>query len=189
MAERQRSFLFVLASTREGGNSEILARHAAESLPKADARTWIRLRDVRLAPFADVRHQGHGRYPLPTGAAGELWEATRSATDVVVVSPLYWYSLSSEAKLYLDHWSGWLRVPGADFRSEMGGKTLWGVTAYGSEDPRLADPLVGALRNSADFLRMRWGGVLLGKGVRPGEVRGDAVALKEAETFFTPPGA
>ncbi|MFI6346655.1 flavodoxin family protein [Streptomyces sp. NPDC050560] len=183
----RRRFLFVLASTREGGNSEALARHAARSLPDAAARTWVRLRDLPMERFRDVRHDGAGEFPRPEGALADLWRATREATDVVVVSPLYWYSLSSEAKLYLDHWSGWFRVPGATFRADMEGSTLWGVTAYHSPTPEHADPLVGALRNTADFMRMRWGGVLLGKAVRPGDLGSDPTAAAEAATFFTRP--
>ncbi|MBK9492244.1 MAG: NAD(P)H-dependent oxidoreductase [Haliscomenobacter sp.] len=62
-----------------------------------------------------------------------LFDATFLATDVVFVTPLYWYSVSASMKLYLDYWSAWFRVPGADFRKRMAGKTAWAVTAYSDE--------------------------------------------------------
>ena len=37
--------------------------------------------------------------------------STIEATDIVMASPLYWYSVSATAKRYLDYWSGWLHMP------------------------------------------------------------------------------
>ncbi|MGW0856056.1 flavodoxin family protein [Streptomyces sp. NPDC002690] len=181
-----RSFLFVLGSSRPDGNSEALARRAAATLPAVVAQRWVRLSDHPLPRFEDLRHTGTGLYEEPDGNAGTLRQATREATDIVIVSPLYWYSVSAEVKLYLDHWSGWMRVPGPRFTEEMREKSLWGVTAYASADASLADPLIGTLRNTADYLRMGWGGVLLANGTRPGQVLEDGDALDRAARFFAP---
>ncbi|MEV1010840.1 NAD(P)H-dependent oxidoreductase [Streptomyces sp. NPDC049881] len=180
-----RRFLFLLGSTRRDGNTEQLARHAAAHLPEATPQRWLRLGELSLPRFEDVRHSGTGEYPRPEGDLGLLLDATLDATDLVIASPLYWYSVSADTKLYLDHWSGWLRVPGVDFRARMSGRTLWGVTALATADQTVADPLAGTLRHTAAFLRMRWGGVLLGNGTRPGHVLADTGALAEAASFFT----
>ncbi|WP_149183056.1 NAD(P)H-dependent oxidoreductase [Streptomyces sp. TRM49041] len=129
MAGGERKFLFLLASTRTGGNTEQLARRAAGGL-------------------------GDGTHPQPEGNARRLLDATLEATDVVIASPLYWYSVCTPAKLYLDHWTGWMRVPGLDFRARTAGKTLWGVTALAGDDRSVADPLIGALRNTATYMDM-----------------------------------
>ncbi|MGW5667958.1 flavodoxin family protein [Micromonospora sp. NPDC003776] len=179
-----RSYLFLLGSARHGGNTETLARHAATRLP-VDARVrWLRLAELPLPRFEDVRHRGSGRYPEPVGNARVLLDATLTATDVVIASPLYWYTVSADVKTYLDHWSGWMRVPGVDFRARMRGKTLWAVSTVSDEDRTTADPMLGTLRLTADYLGMRWGGALVGYGNRPGDVLADAAALARAETFF-----
>jgi hypothetical protein len=41
------------------------------------------------------------------------------------------------------------------------------------------------LANTADYLKMQFGGVLLGYGSRPGDVMSDCEALSRAKTFFT----
>ncbi|MFD8072648.1 NAD(P)H-dependent oxidoreductase [Streptomyces sp. NBC_00510] len=185
MSDSERTFLFLVGSSRADGNTEMLARHAAEQLPPAVDRRWLRLKDLPLPLFEDLRHDGEGRYPAPSGHAATLLEATLAATDIVVVSPLYWYSVSTSTKLYLDHWSGWMRVPGLDFLERMRGKTLWSVTVHGGQDPATAAPLVGTLRHTADYAGMRWGGALLGYGTRPGDVLRDTAALGRAKTFFS----
>ena len=179
-------FLFVLGSSRAGGNTELLARRAAEQLPPDTRQRWLRLTDLPLPPFEDRRHLGDGVYPRPAADARTLLDATAEATDLVITSPLYWYAVSTETKRYLDQWSAWLRTPDADFRARMAGGTLWGVTALAGDDPSDADPLVGTLEKTAAYMRMRFGGVLIGNGNRPGDVLRDEDALRRAKTFFTP---
>ncbi|MER7751006.1 NAD(P)H-dependent oxidoreductase [Kitasatospora sp. NPDC097643] len=183
-ADAPRRFLFLNASVRTDGNSERLARLAAEaSLPAGAEQRWLRLTEHPLPPFQDLRHTGDGRYPEPVGHERTLLDATLAATDLVFVAPLYWYSLPTTAKLYLDYWSAWFRVPGVEFRAGMAGGTIWGVTALAGGDDK-ADPLIGTLRLTAEYMGMRWGGALLGNGTRPGDVLRDERALIAAKSFF-----
>ncbi|MFB6894269.1 NAD(P)H-dependent oxidoreductase [Kitasatospora sp. NPDC056327] len=183
-ADARRSFLFLDAGARADGNSVQLARlAAAASLPEGAEQRWLRLADHPLPPFEDLRHVEGGRYEPPAGHGRVLLDATLAATDLVFVTPLYWYALPTAAKLYLDHWSGWQRLPGVDFRERMARGTLWVVTAYATE-PDKAEPLIGTLRLTAEYLGMRWGGALLGRGNRPGDVLGDERALAGAGSFF-----
>ncbi|MEV7597579.1 NAD(P)H-dependent oxidoreductase [Kitasatospora sp. NPDC089797] len=183
-AAAPRRFLFLDASSRVGGNTEQLARLAAESsLPEGAEQHWLRLDEHPLPPFQDLRHTGDGSYPEPVGHERTLLEATLAATDVVFVAPLYWYTLPTSAKLYLDYWSAWFRVPGVEFRAGMRGGTLWDVTVLaGAEE--LAGPLIGTLKLTADYMGMRWGGALIGNGTRPGDVLNDDRALVAAKSFF-----
>ncbi|MEW2072960.1 flavodoxin family protein [Streptomyces sp. NPDC012403] len=178
-----RRFLFVLGSARPDGNTELLARRAAEQLPPDVEQRWIDLAAHPLPDFEDLRHDSDHVRPTE-GNVALLLDATLAATDVVIASPLYWYSVSAQTKRYLDHWSGWLRTPGLDFKATLAGRTLWGVTALAHEEPEVADPLVGTLNNSAAYMGMRFGGVLLGNGSKPGDVLKDTEALARAKTFF-----
>ncbi|MFF8195165.1 flavodoxin family protein [Streptomyces bobili] len=181
-----RRFLFVLGSSRPEGNTELLARAAAEQLPADVEQEWISLAEHPLPDFEDLRHDSDHVRPTE-GNGARLLEATLAATDIVIASPLYWYTLSGQAKRYLDYWSGWLRTPGVDLKATLAGRTLWGVTALAEERPAVAEPLVGALQNSATYMEMRFGGVLLGNGSKPGDVLNDTQALARAKSFFAQP--
>ncbi|MEU2954522.1 flavodoxin family protein [Streptomyces xanthochromogenes] len=180
-----RNFLFLLGSTRVDGNTEALARLAAEQLPAGDTARWLRLTDLDLPEFRDLSGTDERDLAPPTGDAATLLDATLGVTDLVIASPLYWYSVSTPVKRYLDHWAGWLRTPELDFRQRMAGRTLWGVTALSGQDHSAADPLVGALRRSATYMGLDWGGVLLGSATRPGEITQNAEAVARAKTFFS----
>ncbi|MFF4402393.1 flavodoxin family protein [Streptomyces sp. NPDC001480] len=180
-----RRFLFVLGSARADGNTELLARTAAEQLPGDVEQQWISLAEHPLPDFVDLRRDSdHVRPPADTNT-GLLLEATLAATDIVIASPLYWYSLSGLTKRYLDYWSGWLRTPGIDFKATLAGRTLWGIAALADREPSVAAPLADTLNNSAAYLGMRFGGVLLGNGSARGDVLKDTEALARAKTFFT----
>ncbi|GLF94880.1 flavodoxin family protein [Streptomyces yaizuensis] len=177
-----RSFLFVLGSSRPDGNSEILARAAAERLPAGVPRRWVDLSRLDLPDFQDGRHET-GEWPV-SGSEAELRDATLAATDIVLVTPLYWYTVSAQMKRYLDYWSGWHGIPGLRFKERMADRTLWGVTVMADREESRAGALVATLDHSAAFLGMRFGGVLLGNGSKPGQVRTDERALARAATFF-----
>lgn len=177
-----RSFLFLLSSARPGGNTELLARAAAEQLLAGTEQRWLNLAHLSLPDYSDTRHADS---PWPEQENEEpLRQATLTATDIVVASPLYWYSLSSYAKRYLDYWSKWLRTPDPGFREKMAGRTLWGVTAMAHREQEVAEPLVLTLHHTAAYMGMRFGGVLLGNGSQPGQVLDDEQALVRAKTFF-----
>ncbi|MEU9479119.1 NAD(P)H-dependent oxidoreductase [Streptomyces sp. NPDC048191] len=179
-----RRFLFVLGSARAEGNTELLARAAAEQLPGDVEQRWIRLAEHPLPDFPDLRHDTDHVRPPADSATGLLLDATLAATDIVIASPLYWYSVSSLTKRYLDYWSGWLRTPGLDFRATLAGRTLWGIAALAHDEPSVADPYAGTLNNSAAYMGMHFGGVLLGNGSAPGDVLKDTDALTRAKSFF-----
>ncbi|ORT55435.1 NAD(P)H-dependent oxidoreductase [Streptomyces sp. CB03238] len=181
-ARTDRSFLFALGSSRPDGNTEILARAAAAQLPAGIPQRWVDLAQLPLPDFQDGRHE-HDAWPAGETEEG-LRRATLEATDIVIASPLYWYTLSAQSKRYLDYWSGWLKVPGLDFKERMAGRTLWGVTVMAHEEEEVADGLVTALNNSAAYMGMRFGGVLFGNGSRPGQVRDDERAMVRAKSFF-----
>ncbi len=177
-----RSFLFLLASARSEGNTELLARAAAEQLPSGTTQRWLDLAQLPLPDYIDARHADG---PWPERENEELLrQATLAATDIVIASPLYWYSVSSYAKRYLDYWSKWLVTPDPGFKVKMAGRTLWGVTAMAHREEVVAEPLVLTLHHTAAYMGMRFGGVLLGNGSRPGQVLDDEQAAVLAKTFF-----
>ncbi|WP_330458372.1 NAD(P)H-dependent oxidoreductase [Streptomyces sp. NBC_00820] len=178
-----RSFLFLLGSARADGNTELLARAAAEQLPGDTEQRWLDLAELRLPDYDDARHSVDS-WPQAEGDEALLWEATTAATDIVIASPLYWYSVSSYAKRYLDYWSRWLATPDPGFKAKMAGRTLWGVTAMAHREEVVAEPLILTLHHTAAFMGMRFGGVLLGNGSRPGQVLTDERAASRAKTFF-----
>jgi putative NADPH-quinone reductase len=119
---------------------------------------------------------------MPQGGTKKLLDATLDATDIVLVSPVYWYSAPAAVKAYIDHWSAWLRVPGVGFKESMALKRLWVISTSG--DCAKAQPMIDSYRLCAEFLGMQWKGALWGKGGAPDAVLSDLEALRAADGFF-----
>lgn len=181
-----RHFVFIEGSSRTDGNSAVLARRAQQHLPDGASSEWLRLADLPLPDFdADV--PAEAAIPVfPDGNEGVLLAATLRATDLVIVSPLYWYAVSAPVKRYLDHWDGWLHLPGLRFRRSMAQRTLWAITAGYADDAGQAAGLATSLRLTAEYLAMTWGGLLYGNGDKTGDVRRDHTAMRGAEDFLRP---
>lgn len=173
---RSRSFAFILGSPRGGGNTETLARYAAEGLPPDATDSWLSLSELTLPPSPAG--------PLLNSAEKVLLDATLDSTDIVVASPLHWYSVSAATKLYLDYWARWSGLPDLGFREQMRGKNLWAVTAYARGDETDTQPLTGMFRRTAEYLGMEWCGALLARAHREGDLEADQAALARAVAFF-----
>ncbi|MBU7597890.1 NAD(P)H-dependent oxidoreductase [Streptomyces sp. P38-E01] len=184
----RRSYLFVLGSSRTGGNTEVLARAAADQLPPQISQRWVDLKHVRLPDFRDGVHQGHQGYEegvFPGGEAErQLYEATVSATDIVFAAPMYWYGMPAQLKRYFDYWSGWLNAPSLEFQQRMAGRRLWNIAARADPRDEMAEGLIAQLTNAAAFMGMSYGGALLGRGVARRDIYRDQAALARAKTFF-----
>ena len=173
---------FLIASARENGNSEQLARIAAESLPEKFEQKWISLKDLPLPPFEDLRH-GDAAYQTPTGNALEMHNITWQSDGIVFVTPLYWYSVPAPLKLYLDHWSHWMRIAALDFKNKMRGKDAWAISCSAGPTNE-AEPMFTALRLSANYMNMNWRGHVLGNGTAAGDVMNDTQAIENARKLF-----
>lgn len=177
-------YTFLVASSRANGNSETLAKIAASTLDEASHKTWLSLRELPLPPFQDLRHSDEA-YQAPEGNARVLFEATTACTDLVFVTPVYWYSVPAPLKLYLDYWSHWMRVDPLDFKNQMREKRLW-VIAASAGDADEAEPMFQSLKHSAKFMSMKYQGHVLGNGSAEGDVLNDSEALKKARSLFKP---
>lgn len=181
-----RHIVFLLGSAREPGhigNTEWLAREATRHLRADVTHTWLPLAQLELPAFVDLRHTA-GTWPLPEPgtALRQVLDATMNATELVLVSPVYWFAPPTAIKNYLDHWSAWMRIPGLPFKEAMASKTLSAVITNGAREK--AEPTIRSYEMCAQFLGMRWRGVLWGKGGAPGAVQSDVNAVEAAARFL-----
>ena len=175
-----RSLLVLLASARRDGNACLLARRAVEGLGPS-GRVHIDWADLATLPLPAFRDPRPGVPKPPTDVLGDLAARLIRATDVVFAVPVYWYALPAPAKLFIDHWSGFLDTPDLNFATAMKGKRLWLLTARADADPQVAMPMEDSLRRTGDWLGMNWCGALHGVG----DAKGDIVSC---ESWSRAPG-
>ena len=175
-----RSFLFVLGSARPEGNTEILARKAAEQLPPDVEQRWLDLADhvaARLRGPAAATATTDGR-PVGNDAAVLL--------DATLERDGHRHRVAAVLVLALGHRQALPRLLGrlaGDAGDRLQGDArgphpVGRHRARHREEVVVAEPLIGTLRNTAAFFPMRFGGVLLGNGSKPGDVLEDTEAWR-----------
>lgn len=127
------------ASSRPKGNTHTIADYLATSLdaPKVD------LSELEIAYY-----NYDGQYPEPDQFATLITKAL-TYNKWLLVTPVYWYTMSTQMKTFLDRLSDRLSDQD-DFRPKLTNKQLW-VVACGS-DPDPVPHFFTPFRLSAEYL-------------------------------------
>jgi multimeric flavodoxin WrbA len=122
----------------------------------------VRLADTPLPLFTDAR--GFGAWQT-NPQLEDLLDQLLSCDCLVLASPLYWYSVSTPMKNFIDHWSYFGRQARAgDF---LKGKTIFPliVASEGATEDE-TKPVFDMLRLSAEYVEARILPGFLGEGDR-----------------------
>jgi multimeric flavodoxin WrbA len=112
-----------------------------------------------------------------------IQELILEADAVLHAVPVYFWSMSSQMKAYLDRWCVFFD---AEWRwqkacyPKMRGKRIGLLTVCGDPDPHTADPIVHSFRMTAEMTKMHWLGAVMASASDKGEIKGNGAALREA---------
>ena len=163
--------LILLGSPRRKGNSETLALALAEGARRKGAHVeMVRLNALKIRPC-----QGCGKCQ-EEGAKGcvqkddmtALYPKVLAADALVVASPIYWFSVSAQAKLFIDR----LYAIAANDKGGLRGTRLAVILTYGDADPFFSGA-VNAMRMFQDisaYLETDLVDMVHGSADAPGEV-------------------
>lgn len=106
MAKKTRPFILAIsASARKDGNSETLLKQAVAGATEAGAMTeMFRLHDMNIAPCAGCR----GCKVAESGECvvgddmQQLYPLLKKADGLILASPIYFFTISAQLKLFLD---------------------------------------------------------------------------------------
>jgi multimeric flavodoxin WrbA len=135
----------LLASARRDGNTGELTDRIAARL----GIEVVDLAQVRMAPYDyEHRNRGDGFEPLMLRVL--------EFEHLIFASPVYWYSMSSPMKVFLDRVTDFLDLPDLlEHGRRLRGKTGHVVCTSIYPDP--PQPFIGAFADTFEYLGMRIG--------------------------------
>ncbi len=181
-----RNVFIALGSPRKEANSTILAQRAADGAREAGASVaMFRLHELDIRP-CDACDACKGRKSqgcIIKDDMQRLYPGLRQADVLIIASPVYWFSFSSQTKLFMDRWYGlWgaeeSQFEGVPFRNKRIGIILVG----GGRDP-FSSGAVNAIRTFQDaftYLGSPPIRILYGSASRPGEIRANEEVMAQA---------
>jgi multimeric flavodoxin WrbA len=176
-----KKLLVIAASPRPRGNSSVLAAEAARGAAEAGAEVQtVRLADLGFGP---CRACESCRKPGAEGCVQDddlkaLHADIRAADALLIATPVYWFTMSGQAKLFMDR----LYVFGAKGYRELKGKRVGVILASGDSDARTSGA-ANAMRSFQDafaYLGAPIAGMVHAGGGRAGAVRANAALMAEA---------
>ena len=154
--------LALQGSPREAGNTATLLKGFLEGLRDSgehDVRE-VPLHRLEIHPCrnCDACRRQQDRYCIIDDDMQDLFLPFIEAEMVVLASPIYWWNVSAQAKLFID------RLYGLDPEARpdlFNGKKLVLILTYYSEDPNSgAEITLSMFREIAEYTAMRIAGVL-----------------------------
>ncbi len=179
--------LVLLGSPRKGGNSETLGRKVGEAMEKEGWTVdYIRLNDLQLRSCQGCGGcEKTGVCVIKDDMTG-VYEAVDAADRILLVSPVYFYGLSGQAKICGDRFQArWSRkyVLGVRFRQGEGRKGYL-LSTSATKGPKIFECSILTTRYIFDAMDIEYGGEFLVKGVDSREaIRHMPEELTRAEQF------
>lgn len=182
--KKPKRILVVMASPRPRGNSTALAREAALGAEEAGARvTAVPLAKIKIGACLacdGCRKPGADGCVQKDGMTA-LYAELRSADGLLIASPVYWFTMSGQAKLFMDR----LYAFGAEDYRPLKGKRVGIVLTYADADP-FSSGAVNALRSFQDafaYVGAPIVGLVYGSADKPGEAAKSATLMKAARAL------
>ncbi len=176
-----REVVIVIGSPRQQGNSAALALKAAEGVRKAGGEPQVyRLADMDIRPCraCETCQRRKGWSCVINDDMRLLYPALRRARGLLIASPIYWFTVSAQTKLFMDRLYAFIGPKGHGLR----GKTVGVLLAYGDVDPYTSGA-VNALRmfqDAFDYIGAKVAGMVYGSANAPGEIAENKALMREA---------
>ncbi len=140
--------IILFASARRHGNTGRFTDAIAERLNLE----VIDLGEYDISAF-DYQHRNRGDDFEP------LMERVLQAESVICATPIYWYSVASPMKAFIDRLSDYLDVPELlDKGRALRGKTGYVISTSINDAPD--EPFIGAFERTFAYLGMNYGGYI-----------------------------
>jgi len=176
-----RKIMVVIGSPRRKGNSATLAKHVADGAKDAGAKVdtfFLQGMDIRPCTACDACRTKLKKDCIIKDDMKKLYPKMKSADGIVIASPIYWFTVSAQTKLFMDRWY----ALGGDDGYELAGKKFGIVLAYADADP-FTSGAVNALRTFQDafnFIGAEVVGTVYGSAWKAGEIKKNKALMNSA---------
>jgi multimeric flavodoxin WrbA len=189
-----KKIVIVEGSPRSNGNSTILAGQAASGARSVGAEVHVfHLHDLDIHPCTacEACQESLATDCVVDDAMKDLYPVLRTADAIVYASPVYWFTVSGQIKLFMDRCYAMTflgSAPGPDgkpvetIETDLGGKKFGILLSFGDVDP-FASGAVNAIRTFQDMARFvgsEIAGIVYGSAAAPGDIAGNEAVMQQA---------
>ena len=177
----ENTVLILNGSPRKLGNSAALAEQIAAGARSVGAQVEAHfLQDITIQPCnaCDACQETPENGCIIEDDMQMLYPKLRNARVIVVATPIYWFTMSAQAKLCIDRWYALEGTNG----SALAGKRFAFALAYGDTDPYTSGA-INAIRTFQDmcrYLKADLVGFVYGSAMDAGEIKKNEELIQNA---------
>ncbi|HVO39480.1 MAG TPA: flavodoxin family protein [Spirochaetia bacterium] len=180
-ATKRKKVLIVLGSPRARGNSATLGERVAAGVRTAGGNAeLIRLHGMDLRPCraCDACQRNKDYRCVQRDGMRDVYHRLQEADALVIASPVYWFTMSAQTKLFMDRLYAFIGPQGHG----MAGKKVGVVLTYQDADPLASGAVnaIYALRDAFGFMKAPLAGTVYGSANAAGEVRKNKALMDRA---------
>jgi multimeric flavodoxin WrbA len=177
-----KNIMVVIGSPRKKGNSATLAAEVVKGGRAEGAKVetvFLQELDIQACTACDACRRKLRKDCVIDDDMRRLYPKLKAADAVVIASPIYWFTISAQTKLFMDRWYA---LGGDDGYPDLAGKKFGVVLTYADADP-FSSGAVNALRTFQDafrYLGVDLVGSVYGSAWKAGEIRGNEPVMQAA---------
>jgi len=171
--------LVVNGSPRKKGNSVILAEQVMLGAREAGAQVEIFfLHNMSIQPCNACDACQETQDCTIQDDMQILYPKLRRADAIVIASPIYWFTISAQTKLFIDRWYA-LQGPQGN---ALAGKQIGIVLTYGDTDPFTSGAVnaIHTLQDMCRYIEANVAGIVYGSATKEGEIQNQPSLLEKA---------
>jgi len=174
--------LVILGSPRRTGNSSTLAARISRGAKSSGAKVeTLFLQDLKISPCraCDTCQKHDSKGCATKDDMQEIYPKLIKADAWVIASPVYWFTMSAQTKIFIDRCYA---LP-AYAKNPFAGKRIAIAMSYGDVDP-VKSGCVNALRTFQDafsYTKSKIVGMVYGSAMKAGEIENNETLMREAE--------
>ena len=178
---RTKKVVIVMGSPRKNGNSATLAQRVADGAKAVGAEVesfYLHEMDIKPCSACDECLESSSKDCIINDDMKSLYPKLRQADALVIASPIYWFTVAAQTKLFLDRCYA-LEGPHGN---ALKGKRIGIVLTYGDSDP-FNSGAVNAIRTFQDafaYLGSPIVGMVYGSASKAGEIKANRDLMEKA---------
>jgi len=176
-----KKIVIVKGSPRREGNSATLAEQVAAGARAAGAQVWsfyLHGMEIGACDACDACHAEPYRGCIVDDDMQQIYPRLLEADALVIASPIYWFTVSAQTKIFMDRCYALVDAEGYVLR----GRKVGIVLTYGDGDPFISGA-VNALRTFQDGFRYvgaEIAGLVYGSADAAGEIAANKELMAQA---------
>ncbi|MGD9047296.1 MAG: flavodoxin family protein [Anaerolineae bacterium] len=180
----RKQIVIVKGSPREDGNSAVLANQVAEGAREAGAQVesfYLHGMEINACDACDACHAEPYSGCIVEDDMQILYPKLLDANALVIASPIYWFTVSAQTKLFIDRCYALVDAEGYALR----GRKVGIVLTYGDSDP-FNSGAVNAMRAFQDayaYVGAEIVGMVYGSADAAGEIGANEELMAKAHSL------